>query len=283
MKTAALVALTLLFSPVVRADPTVTAIGTDLYAYISDNDGSANSTFLVGHKGILVVDTGLDATEGGKLLQAIRKVSSLPVQFVVNTHYHPDHQGGNATVGPAATVISTEYTRNRTVALRSSTPALSALMPADITFTQALTVHLDPYTVQIWFPGKAHTSGDALVYFPQHKAMAMGDLFLNRSSPAIDGGSVSNWLAALDEVLKKPLVAAVPGHFELGTKADVERFRNYLQDLYAQVEMLKKSGASVEQMKTRLNMEKYKDFRQYPKYQATFADNAEFIYRELGP
>ena len=113
--------------------------------------------------------------------------------------------------------------------------------------------------------------------------MAMGDLFLNRSSPAIDHGSVANWITALDEVLRKPLLVAVPGHFELGKRTDLERFRDYLQDLYTQVETLKKSGASLEQMKTRLHMEKYKDFRQYPKYHATFGDNAEFIYTELRP
>ena len=111
----------------------------------------------------------------------------------------------------------------------------------------------------------------------------MGDLFLNRSSPAMDLGSVSNWINSLEEVLKKPLVVAVPGHFELGTKADLERFRDYLRDLYSQVEKLKKSGANLEQTKAQLRMEKYKDFRQYPQYQATFADNAEVIYKELQP
>ena len=69
----------LLLSAGAWAMPQVTAIGPDLYAYISDNDGSANSTFLVGSKGILVVDTGVDATEGSKLLREIRKVSQLPV------------------------------------------------------------------------------------------------------------------------------------------------------------------------------------------------------------
>ena len=77
------------------ATPSVKSIGPGLYAYISDNDSSSNATFLVGSKGILVVDTGFDGQEGGKLLQAIRGVSSLPVQFIVNTHYHRDHQGGN--------------------------------------------------------------------------------------------------------------------------------------------------------------------------------------------
>src|SRR5437762_10317891 len=97
------------------AAPQVKPIGPGLYAYISDNDSSSNCTFLVGSKGILVVDTGLDATEGEKLLKAIRKVSDLPVQYIVNTHYHPDHQGGNSTVGPAAVVISTDWTRERTL------------------------------------------------------------------------------------------------------------------------------------------------------------------------
>src|SRR6266852_4967978 len=74
------------------AAPQVKQIGPGFYAYISDNDSSANSAFLVGSKGILVVDTGLNAIEGGKLPKAIRKVSDLPVRYIVNTHFHPDHQ-----------------------------------------------------------------------------------------------------------------------------------------------------------------------------------------------
>ena len=93
-----------LFAPV-WADPTVTKIGADLYAYISDNDGSSNATFLVGQKGILVVDTGLDAKEGTKLLRAIQRVSSLPVLFVVNTHYHPDH---SPRLGPGLVPVPAE-------------------------------------------------------------------------------------------------------------------------------------------------------------------------------
>ena len=92
-----------------------------------------------------------------------------------------------------------------------------------MTFQQKLTVHLDPYTAEIYFPGKAHTSGDALVYFPQQRTIAMGDLFLNRSSPAMDDGSAENWIRALDAVLSKPLDAVVPGHFELGTKVELQR------------------------------------------------------------
>ena len=266
------------------AAPQVKQTGPDLYAYISDNDSSANSTFLVGSKGILVVDTGLDATEGGKLLEAIRKVSNLPVQYIVNTHYHPDHQGGNATVGPSAVVISTDYTRERTLAVMQSAPAdLATLRPANVTFRQKLTVHLDPYIAEIYFPGKAHTSGDALVYFPRQRTIAMGDLFLNRSSPAMDDGSAENWIKALDEVLQKPLDAVVPGHFELATRVELQTFRDYLRDLFEQVQALSLKGATLAEVRRGIHMEKYSDFRQYPRFQATFADNAETIYQQLKP
>ena len=260
--------------------PQVIAIGPDLYAYISDNDSSANSTFLVGSKGILVVDTGVDVTEGSKLLREIRKVSQLPVLYVVNTHYHPDHQAGNSVVGANATIISTDFTRERTLALMQSAPQLH-LQPADVTFEQKLTIHLEPYVAEVYFPGKAHTSGDALVYFPRQHAIAMGDLFLNRSSPAMDEGSVENWIKALDHTLALPLENVVPGHFELATKVDLQRFRDYLSDLFTQVRSLYSSGVKQQDAVRQIHLEKYADFRQYPKYQATFADNAKVIYQQL--
>jgi glyoxylase-like metal-dependent hydrolase (beta-lactamase superfamily II) len=264
------------------AVPTVKQIAPDLYAYISDNDSSSNSTFLVGSKAILVVDTGLNGTEGAKLLKAIRNVSDLPVQYIVNTHYHPDHQGGNSTVGPSAVVISTEWTRERTLAVIKSASADGSLFrPANVTFQQKLMIHLDPYSAEVYFPGKAHTSGDALVYFPQQGAIAMGDLFLNRSSPAMDDGSADSWIKALDEVLTKPLEAVVPGHFELATRVELQSFRDYLHDLFSQVQSLSQSGATPAEVRRGIHMEKYSDFRQYPQFQATFADNAETIYQQL--
>src|SRR5258708_24237060 len=93
-----------LFLPVLCPAASVHKIGPDLYAYISDNDASANSTFLVSDQGILVVDTGLNAQEGRKLLAGIRKVSQAPVPWVANPHYPPDTIGRNHVVSPEATV-----------------------------------------------------------------------------------------------------------------------------------------------------------------------------------
>jgi cyclase len=266
----------------VFAEPATQQIGPGLYAYISDNDSSANATFLVGEKAILVVDTGLNEVEASKLLGSIRGVSPLPIKYIVNTHYHPDHQGGNATVAPDAIVITTDFTRDRTLAF-SKAPAMQKfhLRPAALTFQKQVTVHLEPYIAEIFYSGKAHTSGDALVYFPKQRSIAMGDLFLNRSCPAMDDGSVQNWIQILDHVLSLPLEHVVPGHFELGTTADLQRFHNYLADLYQQVVDLQKRGEALNQIQQNLHLEKYSDFRQYPKYEATFSDNAAVIYQQV--
>ena len=263
--------------------PTALKLGDDLYAYISDNDGSANSTFLVTPQGILVVDSGVNAVEARKLLAAIRRVSSEPIRYIINTHYHPDHQGGNAALSESATVITTPFTRERTKTLLASLPRERQLdfRLADETVPSTLSIFLGSYQVEVTFPGKGHTLGDLVVYFPQQQAIALGDLFMHGSCPAMDEGSAENWIKTLDGALAKPLRAAVPGHFALGTKDDVRFFRDYLSALFLEVQQMVARGATLEQVQSGIHMEKYKSLRQFPQYQATFADNAASIYHQL--
>ena len=272
--------------------PRVEQIGRGLYAYVSDNDRSANSTFLIGQHGILIVDSGLDAPEGRKLLAEIRKLSPLPVLFIVNTHYHPDHQGANAVFGPSPVVISSPFTRQRSLEMiaeiqrsqppdRAALPSITDFRLATETFTPQLTIYLDDDPVQIIAPGPGHTLGDVYVYFPNQRSVAMGDLFLNRATPAMDDGSAANWVHTLDTILALPADRFVPGHFEAAARGDVTRFRDYLADLYSQVQRLRNSGATIEQVKQQIDTSKYADFRQYPQYNATFAGNAEAIYQQL--
>ena len=274
------------------AAPRVELLGQGLYAYISDNDHSANCTFLIGQHGILVVDTGLDTVEGRKLLTEIRKLSPLPVRYIINTHYHPDHQGANAVVGPDAAIITSHFTRERTLDLilqlnkrspveGTANAAQFAFQTASVTFDQRLTVFLDDDRVEIVAPGPGHTMGDVYVFFPSQRSVSAGDLYMGHSSPAMDQGSVANWIRTLDAVLGLSADHFVPGHFEVGSHKDFRRFRDYLADLYAQVDRLFQSGATVVQVRQQINMKKYADFRQYPQFQATFADNAEVIFHQL--
>jgi cyclase len=258
-------------------------IGKDLYACISADDSSANSTFLVGKYAILLVDTGLNETEAGKCLAEIRSISPLPIRFVVNTHYHLDHQGGNKRYEPEAIIVSTAWTRQRTVEMMESTPPHfpATVVPAAVTFEHSLTIHVEPYTVEIISPGPGHTLEDAYVYFPAQKAIATGDLFMNGSCPAMDEGSVTNWVATLTSFLDRPVEVFVPGHFAVGTRKDVTFFRDYLADLTAQVTGLIAAGKTLDQVRAEVKPGKYASLRQYPKYDATVADNAAAIYGQL--
>jgi cyclase len=255
----------------------VQKIAPDLYAYISTNDSSANATFLVGDRGILVVDTGLNADEGRKLLEEIRKVSLLPVRWIVNTHYHPDHRGGNGIVGPDAVIISTAFTRGQALHDQHAPD-----YDLNETVSEAgITLYLGGHEVRIYHPGPAHTRGDLVVYFQHEHTLAAGDLFLNSSCPAMDDGDLENWVAALDHMLTLPVEHVVPGHFALATSKDMRYFRDYLADLRDQVARMHRDGFSLEQVKQGLNLNKYKDLRQFPQYEATFSDNAAAFYRQL--
>jgi cyclase len=274
VKTVVCIGAWLLFSAAC-ALASVQKIGPNLYAYISTNDASANSTFLVSEAGILVVDTGLNAAEGIVLLNEIRKISEAPVRWIVNTHYHPDHRGGNFAVGPRAVIISTAYTRER---VTHDAPEQYGL---NITVRQELTLWVGGHEVRIFHPGPAHTMGDLMVYFPDQQALATGDLFLTNSCPAMDEGDMENWIAALGRVLALPVEHIVPGHFEVAAKNDLRHFYNYLTDLREQVLAMHRKGLTLEQVKQTVALPAYDYFRQFPKYEATFADNAEAYYKQL--
>jgi cyclase len=270
--------------------PTVQRLAPNLYAYVSDNDGSANSTFLIGPSSILVVDAGLNRVEGGKILNEIRKISALPIAYIVNTHYHLDHEGGDGVVGPDATIISSPFTREKTLALvagasNSHPSALSgtdfALRPATMTLSQELTIYLGDNPVEIRAAWPAHTLGDVYVYFPKQRTVATGDLYLTDSVPAMDQGSAAHWVEDLDQILSLPADHFVPGHFEVGTRRTVEHFRNYLADLDAQVRQLDEAGASETEVRQRIHLPQYQDLRQFPKYHATVGDNAVTVFQQL--
>ncbi len=274
--------LLLLLAAPAHAAERPTPLGTDLYACISTNPASANSTFLVGRDGILVVDPGLNEEEAGKCLAQIRTVSALPIRYVVNTHYHLDHQGGNSTYMPGAVIVSTAWTRGRTTALKNSTPSElpASVVPAQVTFNSSLTIHLEPYTVEVRSGAPGHTLGDAYVYFPRQKAIAAGDLFMGHACPAMDEGSVRHWIATLNAFLATPAQTFVPGHFEIGSREDVRFFRDYLADLEWQVAALSAQGYTLEQVKAMVRPGRFQVLRQFPQYEATFADNAAVVYRQ---
>jgi glyoxylase-like metal-dependent hydrolase (beta-lactamase superfamily II) len=196
-------------------------------------------------------------------------------------------------VGPDALVISSPFTRERTAALIEEVQKNAAAKTKDAaeppfrfrlageTLEKKLTIYVGDDPVEVVSPGPAHTMGDVYVYFPNQRTVAMGDLYLTNASPAMDQGSASNWIRALDAILSLPADHFVPGHFEVGSRQTVERFHDYLADLSSQVRKLREAGATEEQVRRQIQMAKYSDFRQYPQFEATFGDNAVSIFRQM--
>jgi hypothetical protein len=97
----------------------------------------------------------------------------------------------------------------------------------------------------------------------------------------MDQGDMENWIAALEHVLALPVQHVVPGHFELATKVDLGRFHDYLSELGKQVREMRAKGMSLEQVRKSVSLPQFSRFRQFPQYEATFADNAETYYGQL--
>jgi hypothetical protein len=119
------------------------------------------------------------------------------------------------------------------------------------------------------------------VYFPEQRAIATGDLFLNGSCPAMDRGSVKNWIVTLSSFLNQPVETFVPGHFSVGSRIDVVFFGDYLVDLTAQVFAFAAGGDSIDQIKKEVKAGRFSRLRQYAKYGAAIPDNAAATYDQL--
>ena len=209
----------------------------------------------VGDDGIVIVDDQY-APLAPKIREALRAISDKPIAFIINTHYHGDHTGGNAIFGREAPIVAHENVRKRmkdgTTALgRTTPPAPNDALPV-VTFDSTATIHVNGEEIRAVHVPSGHTDGDAVIYFPQSNVVHMGDDFFNGRFPFIDienGGSVKGLIAGIEKVLTTvPAdVKVIPGH---GPLADVAALRDYLAMLKAASAAVQKSvkaGKTLEQ------------------------------------
>jgi cyclase len=223
-----------------------------------------NITALVGADGVLMVDDQF-APLADKIRASLKGLGATePVRFVINTHYHYDHTGGNEPFAQGgATVIAQDRVRERLASggtagnggsvTREIKAVGGAALPA-VTFGHELTVHLDGEDVHAVHYPAAHTDGDSIVYFPKGNTVAMGDIFVRYGFPFIDvnaGGSVQGMIDACEDVLKRVPADArvVPGHGELSTVDQLREYLKMLKDTTAAVAHAMKAGKTLEQMK----------------------------------
>lgn len=239
------------------ADFTVKKLGEGVYAAISPDRSKAgsNAGFIVGANGVVVVDSFLGADPAKELLAEIRKVTNLPIRYVVNTHYHLDHTGGNAVFAEAgATVLAHRNVRSwlRTENLKFFGPTpkpeakaqVESLVLPDMVYSDAVDLYLGGRLVQVRYM-LGHTGGDSVVIVPDANVVFGGDLIWQKHLPNLIDASTQPWLQTLDKLLQEhPSATFVSGHGDVATPADVRDFRDYLNTLRTDVAKAQTDGKS---------------------------------------
>lgn len=262
----------------------VTKVSGNIYMLEGEGGNIAAS---VGEDGIVIVDDQF-APLADKIQAALKNlgITDKPVRFVINTHYHGDHTGGNAPfANTGSTVIAQDNVRKRLEQGTASgvggsdvhqvSPAVKAALPI-ITFDHDVTVHLNGEDIRaLHFPA-GHTDGDAVIFFPKNNVVHMGDDFVRYGFPFIDvasGGSVQGMIAAMEKVSAQlpPDVKVIPGHGALSNLDDVRAFVIMLKETSAAVQKAIDEHKTVEQMKQEKILDPWK------KWSGDFIDSNKFI------
>jgi glyoxylase-like metal-dependent hydrolase (beta-lactamase superfamily II) len=227
--------------------------------YMLSTPAGGNIGVLVGEDGAVIIDDQFDEL-APKLRAAVALLTDKPIRFVINTHWHFDHTGGNAALGRTGSVI----VAHGNVRQRMSTAQLSALSgrttppsPPEalpiITFEESVTLHLNGEDLEVSHVASAHTDGDAIIRFRKANVVHMGDVFFVGSYPFIDnssGGSYDGFVAALAQTLATidDQTRVIPGHGPLADKAKLAQFHAMLVTIRDRIVKQIKAGKTLEQV-----------------------------------
>lgn len=239
--------------------------------YMISGEGG-NVGALLTDEGAILVDDMFDRNHAD-ILAKLASVTAEPVAYVINTHQHDDHAGGDLKMLPIAEVIAHKNVRANLTHIKQpyyeDTPGTPIGLPR-ITFVDEFAIHLGGKEVWAKHFGRGHTNGDAVVYFPDLKVIHMGDLFLARPAAAgtgrrgerapdrppgvniyvdyAQGGSFLQWTDTLDGVLELDFDTVIPGHGPVSTRADVVKFRADLEAMRDRIAALIRMGATKDQV-----------------------------------
>jgi cyclase len=227
----------------------------------------------VGDDGIVIVDDQY-APLAEKIQAALKSITNKPVRFIINTHYHGDHTGGNAYFQKQAPIIAQDNVRKRLesggpVGNGSSVHMDAKPQPKEalpiITFDHDVTVHLNGEDIRALFFPAGHTDGDSIIFFPKSNVVHMGDDFVTYGFPFIDvdsGGSIDGMIDAVDQVIAQlPAdVKVIPGHGPLSSLDDVRAYATMLKATREVTQQAIKEGKTLDQMKQAKLLEPWKKF-----------------------
>jgi cyclase len=235
----------------------VEIVTTPLATGVSMLTGSGGNIALsVGDDGAFIVDDQF-APLTDKINAAVAKLTARPVRFVINTHWHFDHTGGNENYGKAGAVIVAHDNVRKRMSVDSAIEFLKQTFPASpaaalpvITFADSVTLHLNGDVIEVTHVAPAHTDGDVVVRFTKANVIHMGDLYMNGMYPFVDissGGKVDGVVAAADKALAmaNDQTKIIPGHGPLATKATLKEFRDVVATVRDRVRKEMSAGKSL--------------------------------------
>ena len=227
----------------------------------------------IGEDGIVVVDDQY-APLADRIQAALKGVTDKPVRFIINTHYHGDHTGGNAYFQKQAPIIAQDNVRKRlesggiagnggSVRMENKPDAREAL--PIITFDHDVTVHLNGEDIRaLYFPA-GHTDGDSIIFFPKSNVVHMGDDFVTYGFPFIDvdsGGSINGMIDGVEKVISQvpPDVKIIPGHGPISSVDDVRKYLDMLKATRDVVAKALQQGQTLDQMKQAKLLDPWKKY-----------------------
>ena len=238
----------------------------------------------VGQDGIVVVDDQY-APLAEKIQAALKGITDKPVRFIINTHYHGDHTGGNAYFQNQAPIIAHDNVRKRLqnggtagngVSLHiDHKPAEKDALPI-LTFDHDVTIHLNGDDIRaLYFPA-GHTDGDSIIFFPKSNVVHMGDDFVTYGFPFIDvesGGSINGMIDGVEKVIEQlpPDVKVIPGHGPVSNLDDVRAYAKMLKETRDVTQNAIKQGKTLDQMKQAKLLDPWK------KYSGEFINEDAFL------
>jgi len=253
-----LLLLTSVLVPALAQDSGISYKSTEVAPglYMIEGEGGfagGNLGLSIGEDGVVLIDDGLPPLTD-KLLAAIGKLTEEPVEFVINTHVHGDHVGGNEVLGKSgATIVAHDKLRQRLLAEGiGENPAPRDALPV-LTFSDSVTFHLNGRAAFVFHVAHAHTDGDAVIHFRDDNVIHTGDALFNGMFPFIDldsGGNVEGYIAAQERILalSDEQTKIIPGHGPLASKKDLQTAVDMLKGAHAKVRALVDAGKSEEEV-----------------------------------